>query len=69
MDITAPYCANLQFVKSYSNQGEQTSYVEGTADNRKVNARAISLKPCSVLRHWGLDGLNCVLADDEALQI
>ena len=35
-DIKLPYCGNMQFLRAYGDQGTDSEYIEGTADNRKV---------------------------------
>ena len=63
-----PYCGHLQFIKHYSNQGIKTTYREGTSDNREIKATQLLLKPCGVLKNWGLDFVLCALSDEEAAE-
>jgi hypothetical protein len=37
-DERLPYCGNMQFLRTSSEQGISTEYEEGTFDNRKVRA-------------------------------
>lgn len=36
LSVYLPYCGHMQFVKAHSDQGVQSSYVEGTIDQREV---------------------------------
>lgn len=65
-DPKMPYCGNLQFIKNYGKQGQDSTYTEGTSDNRQVEAKQIELRPCDVLAQWGLKDLLCVVSDEEA---
>ena len=38
LSIMLPYCGHLQFIKAHSQQGQQSRYTEGTADNREVSS-------------------------------
>lgn len=61
-----PYCGHTQFLRTTSTQGIPTSYEEGTSDRRRVDGKAIAMKPCDMLNEWGVMHVYCSVDDNDA---